>query len=420
MNGSIQNLPSGWHLDPDTGAWMRDTIHHMGRRCRNWDYHGRGVYLITIAAATRGSGIWGRVVAEVASDSALTEAGVPRVGVKEAGVPHVGVKEAGAPHVGVKEAGVPRVGVSPLAVKSSVKFRPNAIGRLIEAEWLHLAEAWPGVKLLAHQVMEDHFHGVIATPSFMQKPLGAIIGSFKARSSSVAGKSLWSKGYVDTILFDNVAVEKAIQYVRENPWHLFVKRGNPELFLVKRGLEVKGIGHFAAIGNHFLLDAPHILQVQCSRTHFAYARRSDGSIDKETHPLVATSEFSEKAEGLLEAAAHGAVLVSPCISHAEKEIARRAFAAGAKVITLANKGFSPLYKPGGKLFDQCANGNLLMLAPAAWPYLPGKKPITRIDACVLNRIAQLIAGNGATEIDYKGIRLEGVEEAMHRATRRME
>ena len=268
MNGSDQNLPLGWHLDPDTGAWMRDTIHHMGRRCRNWDYRGRGVYLITIAAATRGSGIWGRVVAEVASDSALTEAGVPRVGVKEAGAPHVGVKEAGAPHVGVKEAGVPHVGVkeagaphvgvSPLAVKSTVKFRPNAIGRLIEAEWLCLAEAWPGVKLLAHQVMEDHFHGVIATPSFMQKPLGAIIGSFKARSSSAAGKSLWS------------------------------------------------------------------------------------------------------------------------------------------------------------------NGNLLMLAPAAWPYLPGKKPITRIDACVLNRIAQLIAGSGATEIDYKGIRLEGVEEAMHRATRRME
>ena len=91
MNGCDQNLPSGWHLDSDTGAWMRDTIHHMGRRCRNWDYRGRGVYLITIAAATRGSGIWGRVAAEVASDSALTEAGVPHVGVKEAGVPHVGV-----------------------------------------------------------------------------------------------------------------------------------------------------------------------------------------------------------------------------------------------------------------------------------------------------------------------------------------
>ena len=29
--------------------------------------------------------------------------------------------------------------------------------------------------------------------------------------------------------------------------------------------------------------------------------------------------------------------------------------------------------------------------------------MTRTDACVLNRIAQLIAGFGAVEIDYKGM-----------------
>ena len=132
--------------------------------------------------------------------------------------------------------------------------------------------------------------------------------------------------------------------------------------------------------------------------------------------MVETPEFREKADALLAAAAHGAVLVSPCISQGEREIARRAYEAGAKVITLANKGFSPLYKPGGKLFDQCADGKLLMLAPAEWPYLPGKKPITRMDACVLNRIAQLVAGDGAVEIDYKGARLDGVEEAVMRAT----
>ena len=33
----------------------------MGRRCWNWDYKGRGTYLITIAAANRGAGIWGHV-----------------------------------------------------------------------------------------------------------------------------------------------------------------------------------------------------------------------------------------------------------------------------------------------------------------------------------------------------------------------
>ena len=102
------------------------------------------------------------------------------------------------------------------------------------------------------------------------------------------------------------------------------------------------------------------------------------------------------------AAEAGAILVNPCISQGEREIARRAFACGAKMIVLRNKGFSALYKPEGSLFDRCAEGRLLMLAPAAWPFTPGKKPMTRDDACALNRIAQAIAGDGAVDIDYKG------------------
>ena len=43
-----------------------------------------------------------------------------------------------------------------------------------------------------------------------------------------------------------------------------------------------------------------------------------------------------------------------------------------------------------------------MLAPIAWPYQSAEKPITRHDAAVLNRVAQLIAGEGAAEINYKG------------------
>ena len=72
---------------------------------------------------------------------------------------------------------------------------------------------------------------------------------------------------------------------------------------------------------------------------------------------------------------------------------------GYRVITLQNKGFSPLYKPGGKLFETCANGNLLMLAPINWPYQPAGKQMTRNDAQVLNRIAQLISGEGAIAIN---------------------
>ena len=177
-----------------------------------------------------------------------------------------------------------------------------------------------------------------------------------------------------------------------------------------------------AIGNHFLLARPIICQIQCSRSFFAYKRRRlpggwQICRDSAGKPIAekSTPEFEEKAAAAMRAAAQGAVLLSPCISHGEREIARRAFEAGHRVITLQNKGFSPLYKPGGKLFETCAAGNLLMLAPIGWPYEPGEKAMPRHEAQVLNRIAQLIADDGAVEIDYKGAVLSGIDEAVAQA-----
>ena len=134
-------------------------------------------------------------------------------------------------------------------------------------------------------------------------------------------------------------------------------------------------------------------------------------------PVVekATPEFEEKRDELLAAAKHGAVLISPCISDGEREIARLAFAASLPLIALRNMGFSPLYKPGGKLFDKTANGKLLLLAPAAWPYSTSEKPMTRFDACALNRITQLIAGDGAAVINYKGMQPKDIDRLVREA-----
>ena len=191
--------------------------------------------------------------------------------------------------------------------------------------------------------------------------------------------------------------------------------------------------HFSAIGNLFLLDSPNIIQVQCSRAYLAYKRipkTRNGRFEHMTEaggrkiahdaagvPIVEkiTPEFEEKRDELLAAARHGAVLISPCISDGEREIARLAFAASLPVIALRNMGFSPLYKPGGKLFDKTANGKLLLLAPAAWPYSTSEKPMTRFDACALNRIAQLIAGDGAAVINYKGMQPKDIDRLVREA-----
>ena len=230
-----------------------------------------------------------------------------------------------------------------------------------------------------------------------------------------------------------------VAYLRDNPRRLGMKREHPELFKVAHNLEVAfaspafapwsgpASGRFAAIGNRFLLACPRLVQVQCSRSLFKYRREYPAGArggkpricrDQNASPVVelSTPGFAAKLREALAAARHGAVLVSPCISHGEREIARQAFKAGFRVIALCNKGFSPLYKPGGKLFETCAGGNLLMLAPAAWSYQPAEKPMTRDDALALNRIAQLIAGDGAIEIDYKGAVMRGIDEYVAAAT----
>ena len=336
---------------------MRDVIHRMGRRCRKWDYHGRGTYLITMVLADRSKPILGQ----------LTGA---------------------------------RIALSPL-------------GLAIDAHLRRISEFTPEIEVLGVQVMPDHIHVVLRVNRRMAKPLGIALRGFKGGASKIfwgqsavgtadAKRPLFAEGFVDNILGDGEAVANALRYLADNPRRLWEKRAHPELFRVLCDVEAAG-GRFAAIGNRALLKAPQIYQVQVSRSFFAYRRDAKGAILKDGPPRIATGEFKEKLEGFLEAAAHGAVLLSPCISEGEREIARIAFEKGLKVITLANKGFSPLYKPGGRLFNATAAGNLLMLAPIAWPYQPGEKKMTRIDACILNRIAQWLSGDGAVEIKYCGV-----------------
>ena len=395
METKRQDLPPGWHYDEDTGAIMRDVIHRMGRRCFKWDYYGKGVYMITMTLADRSKHLFGRLVGDSAETAAI---------------------------------------------------ELSELGRAVDAHLRRISEFTPEIELLRAQLMPEHLHAVLRVKRRMAKPLGIALRGFKGGASQLfwrlappeetrhwhgernaERKPLFAEGYVDNILGDEQAVESALRYLADNPRRLWEKRTHPELFRVLREVKlalrsasarlavgspsatasagapaVPTAGFFAAIGNLALLDAPNSFQVQCSRSFFEYRRASDGSLLKDAPPAVETREFIVKRDGFLEAAEHGAVLLSPCISHGEREIARLAFEKGRKVVTLANKGFNPLYKPGGRLFDQCADGNLLMLAPAAWPYLPGEKKMTRVDACVLNRIAQWLSGAGAVEIKYRG------------------
>ena len=411
----------------------RETKPSMLRRCLGWDYRQPGIYQITLVLADRRSQALGRLVIPGASAPGTGQAAASAPGMQSGPCP---VLEAEASRV--RQAASSFIALSPA-------------GEAVMREWRNIAAFHPEAKPLFMQVMPDHVHFILQITRPLAKPLGNLVGGFKAGSSKAAiGRpGLWAEGFQDTILFHEGQLDSMFRYLRDNPRRLAVKSLLPDLFKVRRNLAiplfpsrpvpvaeapacsvlgaeapacpVPGAGapglFFSAVGNHFLLDAPVRLQVQCSRSIFAYRRvaKAGGGrkIERDAHgaPVAAfsTPEFEEKRDSLLAAARHGAVLVSPCISDGEREIARLAFAAGASVVALKNMGFPPLSKPQGRLFDLTADGRLLLLAPAAWPYQTAEKPMTRLDACVLNRIAQLLAGPGAAEISNKGMKPNDID-----------
>ena len=422
-NGQAQNAAAGGEMP----GVRRDVIHSMLRRLNGWDYRQRAIYQITLTLADRT---------------------VQALGWLE-------VKGPGGDWLPI--AAARGLGLTPEAVEARVV--PSELG---EAALLALAEMprlFPEVAILRCQLMPDHLHFIIFVQAPIAKPLGALIRGFKAGASkrwkgiyqakngparnlaknsqaqhlaqegdvpanSFAGLPVWGEGYQDTILFRDGQLANMKRYLADNPRRLAVKRLFPDLFRVVGEWSVplslpggvRGRGRFAAIGNRFLLDRP-LAQVQVSRRDFAYAREAKpgGGLkivrDAQGEPIAASSTplYAEKKAALFAAARHGAVLISPCVSDGERQIAREALQAGLPLVTMLNKGFSPLQKPGGRHFDACAEGRLLMLAPAAWPHQPGEKPMTRFDATAMNRLCQWIVGDGAAEINYHGMRPANID-----------
>ena len=318
----------------------------MLRRCNNWDYYSSGIYMITITLANRSMPLLGDVIVDVQSDS-------------------------------------------PEQIQAH--FSPSALGKSVFQKWQELPEFYPQVKPLFLQLMEEHLHGIIQICERMPKPLGSVIGGFKGdctkafRTICNATSSLFSPGFQDTILFRQGQLNRMFAYLKDNPRRFAIKRLFPDLFKINRHIPF-GTGYLSGIGNSFLLQYPFFHQIQASRSL---------SID--------SMEFESKKQDMLNAVSSHAAIVSPCISNCEKLLARMAFQMKAPLIVLKNNCFPPLYKPGGEYFDACAEGRLLMLAPSGFGYKAGHRPLTRIEACILNAIAQRICGENAAQINYNGI-----------------
>jgi len=328
-------------------GWRYDIEHSMLRRMCNHDYQSRCIYMLTLTLADRSKHLLGEVRWNVSG------------------------------------------GCSSSATSHDAVFTPTPLGTLVEAEWHALTTRYPQLEIMRLQLMPDHLHIILFVHERIAKPLGKLVGIVKNRSNKHYWKQLTEQGFLapkgqetppplfsenfqDTILMHEGQLGAMMKYVDENPYRALIKRGNPELFHIVSELKI-GNQVFSAIGNRWLINRGVRMQVRC---HNNTSERSLKLIAKQK-------------EYILDRGQKGGVVVSPCISAGEKEIARAALDAGVPLIVILENGFSPMYKPPGKYFEACANGLLLMLAP--WPYHTEKRAITREQCLQLNAMAYAIS-----------------------------
>ena len=221
----------------------------------------------------------------------------------------------------------------------------SPLGESVKAEWSGIPRYYPQIKMMALVVMPDHIHGILFVSEPLPVHLGKVINGFKSgcnRAARELGLSLplWEPGYTDGVLRGKGQLERWKAYLDDNPRRLWLKRIHHDYFTIDRNLMIDG-APVSTLGNQQLLQHPSIMQVYCSR------RMSDEEIARERNRLLA----------------QGAVLVSPAISPGEKAIMNRALEAGIPVILICKNGFAEMSKPGGKLFDACADGKVLMVSP---------------------------------------------------------
>ena len=165
--------------------------------------------------------------------------------------------------------------------------------------------------------------------------------------------SIWQQDkayYHERILHAPGQLRRMIDYVKDNPRRLWLKRHNPDLFRMHRETVLCGLP-FTSLGNHFLLDWPDRQLVEMSRS------ADSASIEKRLKEVLA-------------AAHNGAVTYTAAISNGERLIARIVREQGFPLVVLLADGFpaegSPhehFFKPGGVYFEICSKGRLLLLEP---------------------------------------------------------
>lgn len=268
---------------------------------------------------------------------------------------------------------------------NNARVEPSEVGNIVLRQFERLSSVCPDIRILAKQLMPDHFHGILYVTAPLEKPLGIHIRGFKQQCNkeyrqlvAVAnresltlktGIALFATDYYPSRLKGPGQLQIMFDYLRDNPRRLAVKRAHPGYFRIQHNVVIAGTT-CDTIGNQRLLLAQHLKPVHVRR---AWNQEQ-------------TRNYMNEC---ILSARKGAILISPFISEAERAVRDEALKEHLPIIIVHHASLPELYKPEPMFFDACTEGRILIVAPQGQQSLT--TTITYAHCSALNRFAETIA-----------------------------
>lgn len=311
------------------------------------------------------------------------------------------------------------------------------LGRKVKEVWERNPKFYPGVEVIACEVMPEHFHGLLRLKEGNKQHLGRIMSGFMsgcthaywdtlgidwkagrffedARASewmdrdrdhtrSYRGPALFTRGYNDVEPVTPEQVQIKIEYIRKQAEKRLIKRENNDRFAIFRHQHSRNWS--AEVALRAIAADPFFARNDAARTtaqQKVLARLNDGidylgnrawlASDRKL-PLICHRAdrmlFDRQKQAVLEAARAGCVIVSAFISPAERDIRDQLLMEQLPVIDIMDNGFSDRYKPTGTAFYACGENRLVQLS--CWTYQYLKDSAISREAClVMNELARVI------------------------------
>lgn len=266
-----------------------------------------------------------------------------------------------------------------------ISTRYYGIGQAIRRSFEEFKDEEPKIGIIQHVIMPDHLHFILQIRETLDEHLGRKIGRLrnkmlrKAQSEGYVSEregSLFQTGYNDQYLNANRSLKDLINYVKLNPYNLWIRKQNPNYFQKLNDLNFCDEA-CRAYGNLSLLANP-----------FKYA--------VVVHRRFSSEELERRIAIWRYAMRNGGVLVSAFIHSLEKRILEEALAMDAKVIKLDEVKAPERWKPSGEDLQRCNKGNFLHLYPiAAEPlkrFRKNGKNISREECKYFNAFAEKMEG----------------------------